>query len=223
MTRLLPHTEWLKDSLDLRDALVFEDPFMIVLEKATGVLSQPGLGKGQYDSLVVRAQQQWPTARIVHRLDRDTSGLIVLALDAVTHRSLSQQFAERKVKKIYQALVAGVLESQRGILDAPIRKKNHRPPRYCVDTARGRDATTQWKVLHQYPRVARIELRPVTGRSHQLRVHMEYMGHPILGDPLYGTRASHKSFSRLALHATELALMHPHTGQWMRWSSPQPF
>ena len=207
----------------MRDLVVFEDPFLIVLEKQAGLLSQPGLGKGQHDSLIVRAQKQWPTARIVHRLDRDTSGLIVLALDAMTHRALSQQFAERRVRKIYRARIAGQPDAQWGTIEAPIRKQANRPPRYIVDFKSGRVAISHWVLIHREQQSARIELRPFTGRSHQLRVHLEHLGHPILGDPLYGNRISRSGLPRLGLHASGLMLRHPQTGQWMQWSSSEPF
>ena len=210
-------------SCSIEDAVVFEDPFLIVLEKESGLLSQPGLGASQYDSLIVRAQQHWPGAQIVHRLDRDTSGLIVLALDAETHRMLSRQFAKRCVRKIYRAQVAGRPKHKKGTIVAPIRKQSARPPHYCVDYQHGREAITHWVLIEAEGPSARIELRPLTGRSHQLRVHMEYLGHPILGDPLYGNEASRNGLSRLGLHASALALRHPQTGKWLGWSSREPF
>jgi len=207
----------------IEDALLFEDPFLIVFEKESGLLSQPGLGASQYDSLIVRAQQHWPAAQIVHRLDRDTSGLIILALDAETHRMLSRQFAKRCVRKLYRAQVAGCPKHKKGTIEAPIRKQSARPAHYCVDYQYGREAITHWVLIKPEGQSTRLELRPVTGRSHQLRVHMEYLGHPILGDPLYGTEASRSGLSRLGLHASELALRHPQTGKWLRWFSREPF
>ena len=210
-------------SYSIKTTVVFEDQHLIVLEKEAGLLSQPGLGSAQHDSLLARSLLDWPSARIVHRLDRDTSGLIVLALDAETHRKLSTQFAQRRVKKIYQAQIDGCPHGRSGTIDAPIRRESTRPPRYCVDFRIGKDAITHWVVTASRGSTTRVTLRPLTGRSHQLRVHMEYTGHPILGDPLYGTERSRGKLARLGLHASILALRHPHTKKWVHWTSPDPF
>ena len=210
-------------SCSIKTAVVFEDQHLIVLEKEAGLLSQPGLGPTKHDSLLARSLIDWPSTRIVHRLDRDTSGLMVLALDAETHRRLSAQFAKRRVKKIYHAQIDGCPNRRSGTIDAPIRRKSTRPPRYCVDFESGKDATTHWIVNASHGSRTHITLRPITGRSHQLRVHMEYIGHPILGDPLYGTEQSRVKLSRLGLHAHALAFRHPYTNKWMRWTSPDPF
>ena len=210
-------------SCSIKTAVVFEDQHLIVFEKEAGLLSQPGLGVAQYDSLLSRSLLDWPSARIVHRLDRDTSGLIVLALDTETHRKLSAEFSNRRVEKIYLAQVAGRPNERSGKINAPIRRKSNRPPRYCVDFTNGKDAITHWEVDSTDGARTRVTLRPITGRSHQLRVHMEYVGHPILGDPLYGTERSRGESTRLGLHATGLAFRHPHTKKWMQWTSPDPF
>ncbi|MEC8337326.1 MAG: RluA family pseudouridine synthase [Planctomycetota bacterium] len=210
-------------SCSIKIAVLFEDQHLIVLEKEAGLLSQPGLGPTQHDSLLARIRIDWPSAQIVHRLDRDTSGLMVLALDPETHRKLSAQFAQRQVKKIYRAQIDGCPDRRSGTIDAPIRRKSTRPPRYCVDFKNGKGATTHWIVTASHGSMAHITLRPITGRSHQLRVHMEYIGHPILGDPLYGTEQSRGKLSRLGLHAHCLAFRHPSTTKWMQWTSPEPF
>ena len=210
-------------NLNLRSRILYEDNYLVVLNKPSGLLSQPGLGKGNQDSLIQQAQVLWMDSLIVHRLDRDTSGIIVLARDRDAHRCLSRQFQERKVKKIYRALVLGTPVESRGTIATRIRKATHVPPRYCVDSTRGREASTDWSVVTSQPRYARMELEPLTGRSHQLRVHMNYLGTPILGDPLYGTDKSQKAFPRLALHATAISIDHPHTGQRMQWNCREPF
>lgn len=210
-------------SCSIKIAVVFEDQHLIVLEKEAGLLSQPGLGPKQHDSLLARILIDWPSARIVHRLDRDTSGLMVLALDPETHRKLSAQFAQRRVKKIYHAQIDGSPSRGFGTINAPIRRKSTRPPRYCVDYENGKDATTHWMVTALHGSTSHITLRPITGRSHQLRVHMEYIGHPILGDQLYGTEQSRGKLSRLGLHAHGLAFRHPSTLQWMQWTSLATF
>jgi tRNA pseudouridine32 synthase/23S rRNA pseudouridine746 synthase len=210
-------------SRSIQDAVVFEDRHLLVLEKESGLLSQPGLGPSQYDSLIIRSQKYWPSARIVHRLDRDTSGLIVLALDSDTHRELSRQFSERTIKKIYRAQIAGTPSQVKGIIEAPIRRKSTQPPIYCVDFKDGKSAFTKWMKIESIGSSTRVELHPVTGRSHQLRVHMQYLGHPILGDPLYGDEHSRNKFTRLGLHASGLALQHPQTKKWLQWNSREPF
>ena len=209
--------------LNLQSRLLYEDEFLVVLNKPSGLLCQPGLGKDNQDSLIQQAQDLWIDTLIVHRLDRDTSGIIVLARDRDAHRCLSRQFQERKVKKTYRALVLGTPVESRGAIVTRIRKAMHVPPRYCVDSSRGREASTDWRVVTSQQRYARMELEPLTGRSHQLRVHMNYLGNPILGDPLYGTDESQKAFPRLALHATAISLDHPHTRQRMQWTCSEPF
>lgn len=196
---------------------------MVVFEKPSGLLSQPGRGADKQDCLVRRVVRQWPAARIVHRLDRDTSGLIVLALDAQTHRALSGLFAARAVQKTYIAQVAGHPQHAAGTIDAPIGKDWGRPPRYQIDRKQGRTARTHWQRMRMMGTGAEMELWPITGRSHQLRVHLEHIGHPILGDPLYGSAASQTAGERLHLHATRLELSHPVTAERVAWNSPCPF
>lgn len=209
--------------LDLQSELIYEDECLVVFNKPSGLLSQPGLGPEKQDSLIHRVKKIWGDALIVHRLDRDTSGIIVLALDREAHRLLSQQFAAREVRKSYRALGQGSPARHSGAISTLIRKKSRVPPRYCVDPQQGRMAITHWSVVESQNQYTRFNLQPVTGRSHQLRVHMNYLGHPILGDPLYGNMWSTHGLSRLALHATELSLVHPRTGKWMRWSCHEPF
>jgi len=205
------------------EKLIYEDRWMVVFEKPSGLLSQPGRGADKQDCLVRRVVRQWPAARIVHRLDRDTSGLIVLALDAQTHRALSGLFAARAVQKTYIAQVAGHPQHAAGTIDAPIGKDWGRPPRYQIDRKQGRTARTHWQRMRMMGTGAEMELWPITGRSHQLRVHLEHIGHPILGDPLYGSAASQTAGERLHLHATRLELSHPVTAERVAWNSPCPF
>ena len=212
-----------ESGLDLQSRILYEDEFLVILNKPSGLLCQPGLGKGNQDSLIQQAQVLWMDSLIVHRLDRDTSGIIVLARNRESHRCLGRQFQERKVQKTYRALVLGKPVESRGTIATRIRKAMHVPPRYCVDSSRGREANTDWSVVTSEQQYSRIELEPLTGRSHQLRVHMDYLGNPILGDPLYGTNESQKAFPRLALHATAISLDHPHTGQRMQWTCSEPF
>jgi tRNA pseudouridine32 synthase/23S rRNA pseudouridine746 synthase len=197
--------------------LVHADSELLVLEKPSGLLCQPGLGDDLSDSLITRVLGIWPEARLVHRLDRDTSGLILMALNAPCHRALSQLFAERRVQKRYEADVQGVPKGAEGEIALPIAKRQHRPPLYGVDPA-GKASLTTWRLLRQSGGCSRLELEPRTGRSHQLRVHLEAIGHPIVGDPLYGQVAD-----RLHLHAAALGFRHPGNGQELMFQRPCPF
>lgn len=200
---------------------------LLVLNKPTGLLCQPGLGHALADSLITRVQHRWPEAQLVHRLDRDTSGLILVALTPELHRALSRLFAERQVLKRYVADVHGVPIEAEGVIELPIAKRQHRPPLYGVDPA-GKPCITRWRLLEeirptgQKPILSRLQLEPVTGRSHQLRVHLSAIGHPIFGDPLYGEQAGGGA-ERLHLHACALELQHPLTGRTMLLEAPVPF
>ena len=199
--------------------LIHADPWLLALAKPSGLLSQPGLGPALADSLISRAQRCWPDVRLVHRLDRDTSGLILLARDATTHRTLSVAFAERRVRKTYLARVQGVPLGRGGWIDQPLARLASRPPRYGVVpvASGGKPALTRWRLLERGPRSSLLLLQPYTGRSHQLRVHLAALGHPVLGDPLYGNPAA---APRLQLHAAGLRLCHPATGLPLRLRCP---
>ncbi len=206
----------------MQHSIVDADAWLLVVEKPSGLLCQPGRGADKQDCLLARLNQQWPAARIVHRLDRDTSGLMLFALDADTHRQLSQQFAARQVEKQYEALVAGPVVAS-GQIDAPLRKDLDHPPRHMVDAALGKPAVTDWRVIERLPDRTRLQLTPQTGRSHQLRVHLAHIGCPILGDPLYAHAAAMQLSPRLALHATGLTFTHPASGQRLAFRSDCPF
>ncbi|MDP4706869.1 MAG: RluA family pseudouridine synthase [Cyanobium sp. MAG_237] len=192
--------------------VLYADPWLLALVKPSGLLSQPGLGPELADSLISRAQERWPEVRLVHRLDRDTSGLILLARDATTHRVLSAAFAERRVRKTYLAMVQGLPADRGGIIDQPLARIATRPPLYGVVPLEsgGKSAFTRWRVLRRFVGSSLLLLQPRTGRSHQLRVHLAALGHPVLGDPLYGDPAS---APRMQLHAAGLQLLHPATGK----------
>ena len=192
---------------------------LLVLNKPSGLLCQPGLA--QPDSLISRVQQHWPGAQLVHRLDRDTSGLILVALTPELHRALSRLFAERQVHKRYVADVLGVPAAAAGVIALPIAKRQHRPPLYGVDPA-GRPCCTRWRLLAAHTASSRLELEPLTGRSHQLRVHLQALGHPIVGDPLYGVPEA-ASAARLHLHASGLRFCHPISGCGLAFELPVPF
>ena len=202
--------------------IVHQQSDLLVLNKPAGLLSQPGLGPALADSLIRRLQAHWPQAQLVHRLDRDTSGLLLVALTPELHRALSGMFAARQVHKRYVADVCGVPDAPEGVIELPIAKRQHRPPLYGVDTA-GKPCCTAWRVVEIAPGVSRLALEPRTGRSHQLRVHLQAIGHPILGDPLYGPVVRPSPAARLHLHAAVLRLVHPISGQPVVVEAPTPF
>lgn len=199
---------------------------VIVVDKPSGLLSVPGRGAGKDDCLSRRVQAEFSDALIVHRLDMGTSGIVVLARGARAQRALSIQFQERRVRKRYQALVDGSWSAAaEGEIDLPIIVDWPNRPKQIVDHAIGRPSLTRYRVLDidVARAVSRIELEPVTGRSHQLRVHMEAMGHPIVGDDFYGTPVSFAKAVRLMLHACHIELGHPETGEPLRIDCPPPF
>ena len=195
------------------------DPWLMVVDKPAGLLTQPGLGPDQQDSVITRLQRKEQGLRLVHRLDRDTSGLLLLARSADALRRLSALFAERRINKLYQADVEGELLG-RGCIASPLARLSRQPPRYGRHPE-GRLALTLWKVCAACAHGTRIWLRPLTGRSHQLRAHLAELGHPIVGDPIYGDAA--RSF-RLHLHSQALSFRHPFTHRRVRLISQEvPF
>ena len=203
--------------------IIFRDDRIVVVDKPTGLLSVPGIGPEKADCVVARLNAEDPAARIVHRLDRDTSGVMILARDAEAHRALSIQFQDRIVAKRYVAVVGGRLAESEGLIDLPIRKDLDDPPRQRIDLVHGRPSQTRWRVLSQEADRARLELIPETGRSHQLRIHLQTIGHPILGDDLYAPPHLRDRAERLLLHATMLTIVHPATSAPMTFESPCPF
>ena len=205
--------------------VIHQDERIIVLNKPTGLLSVPGIGPDKLDCLIRRVQREIPAARIVHRLDRDTSGVIVMALDAEAHRELSRQFHDREVRKIYIAIVHGRVEQDKGEIDLPMRKDKdpHNAPRQIIDHEQGRSAVTKYRVLERDADRSRLELRPITGRSHQLRLHLQSIDHPILGDDLYAPPDVQTMADRLLLHAQSLWLVHPGTAEPMTFEATCPF
>ena len=205
------------------------DAEILVLDKPAGLLCVPGRGPDKQDCLSRRAQQQWPEALIVHRLDQATSGLVLMARSPEAQRRLSRAFELRQVHKRYQAIVAGRMEALPdgawGSIDLPIAADWERRPLRVIDANAGKASLTHWRVLAHDAAAdtSRIALEPVTGRTHQLRVHLAAVGHAILGDALYADPAVCARSPRLLLHAAWLAFEHPATGQWMEFASPAPF
>ncbi len=208
-------------------AILFADEWVLVVDKPAGLLSVPAGGEGRQDCLAARIQARWADARIVHRLDAATSGLVLFARGAEMLRRMSLAFEQRVVGKQYVAVVHGHLARDDGEIDLPLAEDADHRPRQVVDPLRGRRALTRYRVLdrqgHDAEASSRLELKPVTGRAHQLRVHLLSLGHPILGDALYAPPESAARFARMHLHATRIAFMHPHTRVPMLFDSPAPF
>jgi tRNA pseudouridine32 synthase/23S rRNA pseudouridine746 synthase len=200
--------------------LVYVDASLLVANKPAGLLAVPGRGEDKQDCLSVRIQQGFSDALVVHRLDMATSGLIVFARGIEMQRRLSQMFRERMVAKRYVAVVAGLLASPEGEVDLPLIADWPNRPRQRVDVVHGNPSLTRYRVIERGSGTTRVELEPYTGRSHQLRVHMQAIGHPILGDALYGDAAS---APRLLLHACSLSFNHPLGGEPLKLSAPSPF
>ncbi|MFN3277443.1 MAG: pseudouridine synthase [Paracoccus hibiscisoli] len=203
-------------------AVVHADDQVLVVDKQAGLLSVPGRGEDRADCLIARLRGAFPTVLLVHRLDLDTSGVMVFALTPHAQRHLSKQFEERQTKKVYVARLSGRLAPARGRVDLPLIVDWPNRPRQKVDHAEGRPAQTDWRVVRADDAETRVRLMPVTGRSHQLRVHMASLGHPILGDPLYATGQA-AAHPRLMLHAESLRFRHPDSGVQMGFSAPVPF
>jgi tRNA pseudouridine32 synthase/23S rRNA pseudouridine746 synthase len=194
-----------------------------VLDKPAGLLAVPGRGEDKQDSLSLRAQRLWPDARVVHRLDMATSGLFLMARGLAMQRLLSRAFEQRAVAKRYEAMVHGALDGGEGEIALPLLADWPNRPLQKVDLAQGRPSVTRWRVLATGPQTTRLALEPVTGRTHQLRVHLQAIGHPILGDALYAPPAVQAMAPRLLLHATALQLTHPATGEPLALASAAPF
>lgn len=202
-------------------ALIYIDDALIVADKPAGLLAVPGRGEAGRDNLASRVQARHADALVVHRLDMATSGLMLLARGAAMQRVLSLAFAERQVDKTYIAVVEGLLAADEGRIDAPLAADWPHRPRQKVDMACGKPSLTHWRVLQRGADGTRLALQPVTGRSHQLRVHLQHIGHPIRGDTLYAPLPP--SAPRLLLHATALSLQHPASGHMLHFTSPPPF
>ncbi len=194
-----------------------------MLDKPAGLLTVPGNAPERADSLETRARADHRRAKIIHRLDMDTSGVIVMGLTAKAHADISRQFEHRQTEKRYIALVHGEVAKDNGRVDQPIITDWPNRPRQHIDPVNGRKAVTDWQVLERGEGFTRVELSPLTGRSHQLRVHMAHLGYPILGDNFYAHDAARQMRDRLCLHAERLAFTHPETGDKISFESPVPF
>ncbi|TMV10489.1 RluA family pseudouridine synthase [Arenibacterium halophilum] len=202
--------------------ILHEDADLLVVNKPAGLLSVPGKGEHLADCLISRLAGAFPQVLLVHRLDRDTSGVMVFALTAHAQRHLGLQFEKRMTRKTYHARVAGRVEPRSGTVDLPLCVDWENRPRQKVDHEQGRAALTDWRVVRHEGDSTRIRLFPKTGRSHQLRVHMLSLGHPILGDPLYASGEA-LNHDRMMLHAEELRLKHPDGGRSLSFRVKAPF
>jgi tRNA pseudouridine32 synthase/23S rRNA pseudouridine746 synthase len=207
------------------DAWLHVDDTCCVLNKPAGLPSVPGLGELAHGSLAQQVQQRYADARVVHRLDMATSGLILMARGADWQRAYSRLFAERRVQKRYLAVVHGLLAQDEGQIDLPLIADWPNRPKQKVDTVTGKSSLTLFRVLSRDPSTyrTRLELQPVTGRSHQLRVHLQAIGHPIVGDRLYAPFHLQNESHRLLLHSQALSVLHPHTTHTMLWRADPDF
>lgn len=202
--------------------ILHHDHELLLVNKPAGLLSVPGKGNHLSDCLIARVQEAFPEALLVHRLDMDTSGVMVFGLTPHAQRHLGLQFEKRQMKKTYVARVWGLVADKTGEVDLPLIVDWPNRPLQMVDHETGKPAQTAWRVVKRGAAETRLRLYPRTGRSHQLRVHMREIGHPILGDPLYATGAA-RDFPRLMLHAESLRLRHPDGGKGLTFSAKAPF
>jgi tRNA pseudouridine32 synthase/23S rRNA pseudouridine746 synthase len=203
--------------------IIYQDEDILVLDKPSDLLTVPGKAIEHRDCLQLRAQRVFPSASIVHRLDMATSGLLLMAMNKDSHRHISRQFELRQTSKTYQARVFGQVVEDQGSVDLPLICDWPNRPKQMVDFERGKTALTHWQVLSREENCSVLELKPITGRSHQLRVHMLSIGHPILGDRLYAHSQALAMAPRLQLHACQLGINHPQSGLCLDFQSPCPF
>jgi tRNA pseudouridine32 synthase/23S rRNA pseudouridine746 synthase len=204
--------------------IIHRDQDVVVLNKPSGLLSVPGRDPWHKDSLTTRILRIWPTACVVHRLDMATSGIIILALRKSAQSHIGRQFQQKTIAKTYFARVEGLIEQDNGLVDLPIRCDWENRPRQIVDFEQGKSSQTKWEVVKREKQTTLVKLTPLTGRTHQLRVHMQQLGHPIVGDEFYATAFGNKiSPERLALHASSITFTQPSTEQRITFECPAPF
>ena len=204
--------------------LVYRDDYIAVANKPSGLLSVPGNQPQYYDSAMSRVKEKYGFCEPAHRLDMATSGILLFALSKAADRELKRQFREREPKKYYQALVWGHVEQDHGVVELPLICDWENRPRQKICFERGKRAVTFYDVLQRYPNnTTRVKLTPITGRSHQLRLHMLALGHPILGDKFYAHPQAKALSPRLCLHAESLQIQHPISGETMEFTAPVGF
>ncbi|WP_448546458.1 bifunctional tRNA pseudouridine(32) synthase/23S rRNA pseudouridine(746) synthase RluA [Thalassotalea fusca] len=203
--------------------IVYQDDDLVVLNKPSGLLTVPGRLPEHQDCLQHRVQRVLPTATIVHRLDMATSGILLMALNKAAHVDISRQFEKRQTQKSYVARIYGTPKESSGEVDVPLICDWPNRPKQKVDFQHGKKSLTHYRVLNTNGESSTVELTPITGRSHQLRVHMLHLGHPILGDRLYAHDQALELSERLQLHALNLRINHPVTKQDIQFKAPCPF
>lgn len=203
-------------------SVIHRDADILVLDKPSGLLSVPGRNPALSDSLATRVQKEFPQALMIHRLDKDTSGVVLMSLNRKAHAKIAAQFEARTTEKSYIAEVWGRVGDDEGLIDLPLAIDPDHKPRHHVDHVNGKPAQTRWQVLGYGENSTRLRLSPLTGRTHQLRVHMKALGHVILGDEFYADGAALIAADRLLLHAEELSFRHP-DGSDVKFTVPCPF
>jgi tRNA pseudouridine32 synthase/23S rRNA pseudouridine746 synthase len=203
--------------------ILYQDDSILVADKPAGLLSVPGRLEQHKDSLVLRMQQQYGEIHCVHRLDMDTSGIMLMATNKLALSNLSKQFQQRTIGKIYRAVVWGKLESRQGQIDEPLITDWPNRPRQKICYEEGKKSLTKYKVIVSNEKYSELELYPITGRSHQLRIHLQSIGHPILGCRFYAHPKALQAAPRLLLHASYLSFSHPVTGEKFAIDSPENF
>jgi len=203
--------------------ILHQEPQFLIVSKPSGLLSVPGRDADPAASLIGQVQTRFPEALIVHRLDMDTSGIMLLARNPQAHKQLSRQFQDRLTQKKYQACCFGKPSQNSGVIQLPMRCNWERRPLQMIDFKLGKQATTLWQMTEQLANYFKVELTPITGRSHQLRLHMKMLGHPILGDNLYADSYSYQMASRLKLHAAYLSFNHPEHNQVVEFRQDADF
>jgi tRNA pseudouridine32 synthase / 23S rRNA pseudouridine746 synthase len=205
--------------------ILYRDEDLLLVDKPDLLLSIPGRNPLNSDCVISRIREDFPSASVVHRLDLDTSGIMAIPLNKPTHSHISRQFQERKVEKSYHAVVFGLLEEDEGKIELPIATDWDNRPKQIICEERGKSALTHYQVLERFPESnrTRLLLKPVTGRSHQLRIHLASIGHPILGCDMYAHEEALGMTKRLMLHAHTLAFTHPTTSDWLAAEAPLPF
>ncbi len=203
-------------------SVIYRDADILVLDKPSGLLSVPGRDPALADSLASRVQEEFPQALMIHRLDKDTSGVVLMSLNRKAHAKIAAQFENRTTEKSYIAVVWGHVHEDEGLIDLPLAIDQDNKPRHRVDHQNGKPAQSRWQVLERGDDRTRLRLSPLTGRTHQLRVHMKAIGHVILGDEFYAEGAPLQAADRLLLHAEQLRFRHP-DGREMHFTIPCPF
>jgi 23S rRNA pseudouridine1911/1915/1917 synthase len=210
--------------------ILYADEHLAVINKPSGLLVHPGAGR-RFGTLVNALLYHFPEIRglgpedrlgIVHRLDRETSGVIVTARSPLAYQELKRQFKHREIKKVYLALLWGHFRQAEGTIDLPIGRHPRHGQKYSVETRKPRVAITEYSVLKRFEEFDFVEVRPHTGRTHQIRVHMAAGGHPVAGDRVYGPRKPRREVPRLFLHARRIGFRHPESGKWLEFEAPLP-